>query len=205
MLQVSILGSGLLILQKWGVVIDRWQIRSGQNLKIGRRQIPQWVPKPKESVPPRGGGPERTRSCGQTGVGLPAPLRQGRSSRNRKGVGWQAPANSRRALRPEAGGEADLPVKANGNPVDLFWFGVDGVGRLSYSPAQMEACKTRQWLVRQGTRHGHTPHCPNSRQELNELHYRLAYMELHCYSKMSMCYTGIHVLSQWIKHTLLLH
>ena len=54
MLQVPILGSGSLILQKWGAVIDRWQIRSGQNLKIGGRQIPQWVPKPKESVPPGG-------------------------------------------------------------------------------------------------------------------------------------------------------
>ena len=51
-LQVPILGSGSLILQKWGTVIDRWQIRSGQNHKIGGRQTQQLVPKPKESVPP---------------------------------------------------------------------------------------------------------------------------------------------------------
>ena len=51
-LQVPILGSSSLILQKCGAVIDKWQIRSSQNLKIGGRQIPQSVPKPKEPVPP---------------------------------------------------------------------------------------------------------------------------------------------------------
>ena len=46
------MGRGSLILPKWGAVIDRCQIRSSQNPKIGGRQIPQSVPKPKESVPP---------------------------------------------------------------------------------------------------------------------------------------------------------
>ena len=31
---------------------NRCQIGSGQNFKIGGRQILQWVPKPKDSVPP---------------------------------------------------------------------------------------------------------------------------------------------------------
>ena len=35
-----------------GGVIDRCQIRRGENLNIGEQQIPHWVPKPKESVPP---------------------------------------------------------------------------------------------------------------------------------------------------------
>ena len=37
-----------------GAVIDRWQIRTGQNPKIGGRQIQPSVPRPKESVLYRG-------------------------------------------------------------------------------------------------------------------------------------------------------
>ena len=49
-LHVPILGSSSLIFQKFGAVIDRCQIRSGQ--KLGGVKIPQSVPK-QESVPPR--------------------------------------------------------------------------------------------------------------------------------------------------------
>ena len=53
------------MLQKWGAVIGGWQIRSGQNPKIGGRQIPQLVPKPKESVP-------SPRAC--TSISIPQTL-----------------------------------------------------------------------------------------------------------------------------------
>ena len=62
------MGSGSLILPKWGAVIDRWQIRSGQNSKIGGRQIPQPEPKPKESVPPPGEGRREEGKVGPEGT-----------------------------------------------------------------------------------------------------------------------------------------
>ena len=42
---------------KQGAVIERCQIRSGQNSKIGGRKVPQLLPTLKESVP-RGGSRE---------------------------------------------------------------------------------------------------------------------------------------------------
>ena len=52
-LQVPILGSSSQILQKWGVVINHWNPkRSKSQNRGGGGQIPEWVPKPKESPPP---------------------------------------------------------------------------------------------------------------------------------------------------------
>ena len=54
-LQVPILGSGLMILQTWGVVIDRCQIRSGQIPKWGAANPTVGTQTQRVSAPPPSG------------------------------------------------------------------------------------------------------------------------------------------------------